>query len=156
MSAKWPNAIPRRFQPPYSVASAVVSAASDDRTTAFIRASVSRMPPLAIVFGPREVPLGENGCWANDTRSRPSGPVYFVWAWTDPTDRAIRRRTKRMTRDPGVNRALSAPSDLIRITVYRQTAKLLQRGVEGNQGVQQPGNWARCPRGFCLLSEGGW
>jgi hypothetical protein len=34
------------------------------------------MPPFAIVFGPGDVPLGENGCCASATRSLPSAPVY--------------------------------------------------------------------------------
>jgi hypothetical protein len=34
------------------------------------------MPPLAIVVGPTEVPVGENGCLASATRNLPSGPVY--------------------------------------------------------------------------------
>src|SRR5687768_7329867 len=88
--------MPSRFQPPYSVASAADSAASADRTDAFSLASVSRMPPLAIVFGPRDVPLGENGCCASETRSRPSGPVYFVWAGTEVAHTVRSRRTNRM------------------------------------------------------------
>src|SRR5437660_9733627 len=35
------------------------------------------MPPVAIVVGPREMPVGENGCLARATRSRPSLPAYF-------------------------------------------------------------------------------
>ena len=37
------------------------------------------MPPPAIVSGPFEVPVGENGCFASVTRSLPSLPVY-LWA----------------------------------------------------------------------------
>ena len=38
------------------------------------------MPPLAIVFGPPEVPVGEKGCLTSATRTLPSGVVYFC-AW---------------------------------------------------------------------------
>ncbi len=34
------------------------------------------MPPPAIVSGPFEVPVGENGCFARVTRSLPSDSVY--------------------------------------------------------------------------------
>src|SRR5947208_15561115 len=35
------------------------------------------MPPVAIVVGPRDTPVGENGCLASATRRRPSPPAYF-------------------------------------------------------------------------------
>src|SRR5882672_1081346 len=71
MSAKWPSAMPSRFHAPYSVASAGVSAASSMRITAPSWASACWIPPLAIVVGPGEVPVGENGCLASAMRSGP-------------------------------------------------------------------------------------
>jgi hypothetical protein len=38
------------------------------------------MPPEAIVFGPADVPVGENGCLTSATRTLPSEVVYFC-AW---------------------------------------------------------------------------
>jgi hypothetical protein len=65
------------------------------------------MPPLAIVFGPDEVPLGENGCLANATRNRPSGAVYRC-AYVAPDvlrriaiAKAIRLRIPLSSRLPG-------------------------------------------------------
>jgi hypothetical protein len=34
------------------------------------------MPPCAIVRGPADVPVGENGCCASATRILPSGLLY--------------------------------------------------------------------------------
>src|SRR5215467_8435246 len=68
--------MPSRFQAPYSVDSSAVSADSWMRTVAPIAASCCWTPPLAIVVGPTEVPVGENGCFASATRTLPSGPVY--------------------------------------------------------------------------------
>src|SRR3989337_4437492 len=44
---------------------------------------ISWMPPSAIVVGPREVPLGTNGCLERVMRRWPDGSVYRCCAPTD-------------------------------------------------------------------------
>src|SRR4030095_13273598 len=54
------------------------------------------MPPLAIVFGPADVPVGENGCLTSATRTLPSEVVYFcacmIGATQNNRSMAIERR----------------------------------------------------------------
>src|SRR6185503_126905 len=105
------------------------------------------MPPVAIVFGPTDVPVGENGCLTSATRTLPSEVVYFcawmIGATQNNRSMAIERRIICFGgRILGDNQ-----SERINIPQMSDTLQLVVN-VPNTQTQQKPRN--ECPIRFSL------